>query len=375
MTAAAIPGELAPASVTDLDTPALVIDLDIMERNLRRMAEYTCLHGLRLRPHTKTHKIPAISRKQIDLGAAGITVAKVGEAEIMVSAKPPDLLVAYPVIGRRKLDRLMAVAREVPTTVSLDSLSVAQQLSEAARESQVEIGVLAEVDVGLGRVGVPPGEIVALAQAISRLPALRLDGIAFYPGHIKSLDEGGLKAIEALSDLLGSIVGDLKNTGLPPKIVSGGSTPTMWHSHKIEELNEIRPGTYLFNDRNTMLSGACSLQDCAAYILATVVSTAKQGQMIIDGGSKTFSSDRASNPADAGFGHLIEAPEAVFTKMNEEHGYVDIRKVDREFKVGDHVRMIPNHICVAMNLHERVYGIRGGAVEQIWNVESRGKLQ
>ena len=375
MNAAATPGQLSPASVTDLDTPALVIDLDVMERNLRRMAEYASRHELRLRPHTKTHKIPALSRKQIDLGAAGLTVAKVGEAEVMAVAKPPNFLVAYPVIGRRKLERLMAVARDVPTTVALDSMFVAQQLSDAAREGGVEVGVLAEVDVGLGRVGVSPAEIVQLAKDTSRLPSLRLDGIAFYPGHIKSLDEDGLKAIEALSDLLGRIVTDLKAAGLTPRIVSGGSTPTMWHSHKIEELNEIRPGTYLFNDRNTILSGACSLQDCAAYILATVVSTAKQGQMIIDGGSKTFSSDRASNPSDVGFGHLIEAPQAVFTKMNEEHGYVDIRKVDRGFKVGDRVRMIPNHICVAMNLHERVYGIRGGVVEQIWAVEARGKLQ
>ncbi|HLJ49220.1 MAG TPA: alanine racemase [Bryobacteraceae bacterium] len=375
MNAAATPGQLSPASVTDLDTPALVIDLDIMERNLRRMAAYASQHGLRLRPHTKTHKIPALSRKQIDLGAAGLTVAKVGEAEVMAIAKPPNFLVAYPVIGRRKLERLMTVARDVPTTVSLDSMFVAQQLSDAAREGGVEIGVLAEVDVGLGRVGVSPAEIVQLAKDISRLPALRLDGIAFYPGHIKSLGEDGLKAIETLSELLGRIVADLKEAGLTPRIVSGGSTPTMWHSHKIEELNEIRPGTYLFNDRNTILSGACSLQDCAAYILATVVSTAKQGQMIIDGGSKTFSSDRASNPSDAGFGHLIEAPQAVFTKMNEEHGYVDIRTVDRGFKVGDRVRMIPNHICVAMNLHERVYGMRGGVVEQIWTVDARGKLQ
>ena len=365
----------APLRINDLDTPALVIDLDIMERNLQRMAEYTEEHGLRLRPHTKTHKIPALARKQLDLGAAGLTIAKVGEAEVMLGAEPPDLLLAYPIIGRRKLDRLMEVARKTAVTVSLDSLFVARQLSDAARQVQVEIGVLAELDVGLGRVGVQPQDIVALAQSIDRLPWLRFAGIAFYPGHIKSLDEEGLKAVEALGKLLGGVVRDLKQAGLAPRIVSGGSTPTMFHSHEIAELNEIRPGTYIFNDRNTVMSGACEFEDCAASILTTIVSTAKTGQMIIDGGSKTFSSDRPSNPGEVSFGHIVEAPDAVFTKMNEEHGFVDIRRVKSEFSVGDRVRIIPNHICVAMNLHECVYGIRGDAVEQTWRVEGRGKLQ
>ena len=365
----------APLHVADLDTPALVIDLDIMERNLRRMAEYTREHGLRLRPHTKTHKIPALARRQLDLGAAGLTIAKAGEAEVMLNANPPDLLLAYPIIGRRKLERLMAVARKAPLTVSLDSVFVARQLSDAAREAQTEVGVLAEVDVGLGRVGVAPSEVVALSQAIARLPWLRLDGIAFYPGQITLMDENGGAALEALSQLLAGVVRDLKQAGLAPRIVSGGSTPTMWHSHKVPEMNEIRPGTYIFNDRNTVTSGACGFEDCAAYILATVVSTAKPGQMIIDGGSKTFSSDRPVNPGEVSFGHIVEAPEAVFTKMNEEHGYVDIRKAQREFTVGDRVRVVPNHICVAMNLHERVYGVRGDTVEQIWTVDGRGKLQ
>jgi len=361
--------------VADLDTPALIIDLDIMERNLGRMAEYTREHGLRLRPHTKTHKIPALGRRQLDLGAAGLTIAKVGEAEVMLGANPPDLLLAYPIIGRRKLDRLMEVARRTPVTVSLDSVFVARQLSDAARQAQVEIGVLAEVDVGLGRVGVQPSDLVALAQNIDRMPWLRLLGIAFYPGHIKMLDEEGRKALAALNKLLGAIVRDLKHAGLAPKIVSGGSTPTMYHSHEVAEMNEIRPGTYIFNDRNTVMSGACGFEDCAASIRATVVSTAKQGQIIIDGGSKTFSSDRPVNPAEVSFGHIVEAPEAVFTKMNEEHGYIDIRRLQREFSVGERVRVIPNHICVAMNLHECVYGVRGGTVEHVWRVEGRGKLQ
>jgi D-serine deaminase-like pyridoxal phosphate-dependent protein len=362
--------------VSDLETPALVIDLDVMEANLRRVAGYCHEHDLRLRPHTKTHKIPALGRLQIESGAAGLTVAKTTEAEVMLESETPDLLVAYPVIGRKKLDRLMHIAEKANVTVSLDSVFAARQLSDAAREAQREIGVLAETDVGLGRVGVQPGpELIELVRSITRLPHLRYEGIAFYPGHIKALDEEGLEQIRGVGQLLCGIVRDLKQAGFEPRIVSGGSTPALYHSHEIPGLNEIRPGTYIFNDRNTMLMGACSLDECAASILVTVVSTAKKGQIIIDGGSKTFSSDRPGTGAEVSFGHIVEAPDAVFTKMNEEHGYVDIRRLQDSFTVGDKLHVIPNHICVAMNLHENVYGIRGDRVEQVWKVAGRGKLQ
>jgi D-serine deaminase-like pyridoxal phosphate-dependent protein len=358
---------------SEIDTPRLVVDLDIMERNLRRVAGYAAEHGLRLRPHTKTHKSVKIGRQQLDSGAAGLTVAKVSEAEVMLGAEPADMLLAYPIIGQTKLGRLMEVARRTHMTVALDSVVAAQELSDAA---QVEIGVLAEVDVGLGRVGVSPGEqLLELARTIERLPHLKLEGIAFYPGHIKDLDEHGMAALVQLSELLQSILSDFRKAGIETKIVSGGSTPTLFHSHEIEGLTEIRPGTYVFNDVNTVRSGGCALEDCAASILATVVSTARPGQMIIDGGSKTFSSDRLVNSGETTFGHIVEAPGARFHKMNEEHGYVDTTQAEREFQVGERVHVIPNHICTAVNLHEQVYGLRGDSVETIWTVDGRGKLQ
>jgi len=361
--------------VSDLDTPALLIDLNIMERNLARAAEYAQAYELRLRPHTKTHKIPELGRLQLAHGAAGLTVAKVGEAEVMIEADPPDLLIAYPIIGHRKLERLMKVASRTRLTVALDHLLPARQLSDAAREAQVKIGVLAEVDVGLGRVGVSPGsQLVELVEGIQRLAHLSFEGIAFYPGHVRALDQDGLRALDQVGKLVRAVVGDLRRAGIEPNIVSGGSTPTLFHSHRTG-VNEIRPGTYIFNDRNTASSGACGLQDCAASILVTVVSTARPGQVIVDGGSKTFSADRFSGAPEMSFGRLLEAPGAVFTKMNEEHGYVDVRRAERDFSVGDGVRIIPNHICTAMNLHETVYGIRGDEVEQVWQVAGRGKLQ
>ena len=357
--------------VEDLDTPALIVDLDIMEANLRRIAAYCATYRLRLRPHTKTHKSTMLAKQQIALGAAGLTVAKVSEAEIMAGAGSDDLLVAYPVLGKVKLSRLSGVARQTRVTVALDSLEAAQQLSAEAVTAKVRFGVLVEIDVGLHRVGVAPHEALALTRTVAALPGLEWRGLTFYPGHIK---EQSQQLITALSQTVGEIRDEFVRAGLRPEIISGGSTPALYHSHQIDGLNEIRPGTYIFNDINTMISGACSLEECAASILVTVVSHTQPDRMIIDGGSKTFSSDRLVN-GETGHGRLVEAPGASFHKMNEEHGFIDLTRAERSFHIGEKVRVIPNHICVAVNLHEQVYGVRNGVVEKSWKVEARGKLQ
>lgn len=353
--------------IQDLDTPALIVDLDIMERNLRRVADYCAPHGLRLRPHTKTHKSTFLAREQLALGAAGLTVAKVGEAEVMLGAEPEDLLVAFPVLGEAKLRRLSEVARRTNVTVALDSLAAAEQLSKAG----VEFGVLVEIDAGLGRVGVPPSEAFELARSIAALSHLRVRGLTFYPGHIREQDE---QALAKLGAMIGGLIAEFEAAHFPLEIVSGGSTPLLYRSHQIPGLNEIRPGTYVFNDMNTVGSGGCALEDCAAAMLVTVVSHRKGERMIVDAGSKTFSSDR-NNFGEATFGRVVEAPEAVFHRMNEEHGFIDIRTVETPFEIGQKVRIIPNHICVAVNLHEFVYGVRGDTLEKVWKVEARGKLQ
>ena len=356
-----------------LDTPALLIDLDVMERNLQRAADYAKAHGLHLRPHTKTHKTPALARLQLELGAAGLTVAKVGEAEVMAQVSPPGLLVAYPVLGESKLRRLAEVARKTQVTVALDNAVVARGLAEAAAAYGVEFGVLAEWDAGMARAGLQSTEeLAALALGISRLPKLRFEGIAFYPGHVQSSGADGEAALAQVRAALDAALDRLSQQGTPAAIVSGGSTPTLYQSHLIPRMNEIRPGTYIFNDRNTVEVGACGPDDCAASILVTVVSTARPGQVLIDGGSKTFSSDRCRR---GGFGYVREAPAAVLTNLNEEHGYLDVREVRRTYSVGDRLRIVPNHVCTAVNLHERLYGIRGDRVECEWAVEARGKLQ
>lgn len=353
--------------IHELDTPALVVDLDVMERNLTRMANYARSHNLRLRPHTKTHKSPVLGKRQLALGAVGLTVAKVSEGEVMVEAGSRDLLVAYPVYGTAKMNRLVELARVTSVTVSVDSMEVARPIAEAATSGGVSIGVLAEVDVGLHRVGAQPEEFVGFAKQLASLPGVEMRGMAFYPGHIKKATP---EAMAELSTLVSGLVREAAAAGIPLPVVSGGSTPTMWNCHEVEGMNEMRPGTYIFNDRNTVVSGACGPDDCAATVIATVVSTSVPGQYVIDGGSKTFSSDRA---AVDGFGGILDDPEALFEKMNEEHGYV--KREGHTRKVGDRVRVVPNHICVAVNLHERVYGVRGDEVVEIWSVAGHGKLQ
>lgn len=362
--------------VSEIETPAILVDLDILERNLQRVAAYARDHGLRLRPHTKTHKSPWLGRLQIETGAVGLTVAKVGEAEVMVASGTPDLLVAYPVIGDSKLRRLMDVAASTSVTVALDNPDAARALSAAAAAAGRTIGVLVEEDVGLGRTGI--GDIttlVTLARQVGALPGLRLLGFNFYPGHVKRMDEEGLAQLDLLSARLDQTVEAWTRAGLPLEIISGGSTPTLFHSHRLRALTEIRPGTYVFNDRNTIECGSCTLGDCAARIAVTVVSTNRAEGLIVDGGSKTFSSDRLVTGGQTTFGLVREAPEAQFTKMNEEHGYIDLPGANDRFRVGDRLHIVPNHICVAVNLHERVYGYRGDTVERVWEVAGRGKLQ
>ena len=363
--------------VSEIDTPALVVDLDILERNVARVADYARDHGLRLRPHTKTHKSVRLAKRQIASGAAGLTVAKVSEAEVMAAASPDDLLVAFPIIGQAKLARLTAIARDTDVTVALDSAFAALPTLRrgASPRRWRSVSWPKSMPASAASASLP-----ASSCFNSRRPSRSCRTCASPASHFilaissRSTKPAGAPWRSSPSFSRG-ILADFRAAGIEIGIVSGGSTPTLFHSHEIQGLTEIRPGTYVFNDLNTIRSGGCELEDCAASILATVVSTSRPGQMIIDGGSKTFSSDRLANPAEVTFGQLVEAPGARFHKMNEEHGFVDLAHAEAEFRVGDRVRVIPNHICVAVNLHEKVYGVRGDTVEEVWPVDARGKLQ
>lgn len=355
-----------------METPVPLVDLDRLERNLDRMAGYTAQHGLALRPHTKTHKSPRIAAEQIRRGAIGLTCATLLEAEVMAEVSG-DLLLAYPPVGAPKLQRLVSLPDETSITVALDSAEVAEQLASKARERGRTIRVLVELDLGLHRVGLPAVEdAVALAQRVATLSPLDYRGIAFYPGHIRARVDHQTEHLERLSTGVQSAIEALDRAGLRPSVVSGGSTPTVWTTHEVHGVTEIRPGTYAYNDRITAQLGACAWDDCALTVLATVVSIAVPGQAVIDAGSKALGRE-PSEAEGEGSGALLDRPEVIVRRLSEEHGILDLRDTNWRPTVGDQVRVVPNHVCIAVHLHEVIHGIRGDRVETSWPVSARGR--
>jgi len=360
----------------ELSTPALAIDLDTLERNLDRMAASCRQQGVGLRPHTKTHKTPEVARRQLERGALGLTVAKVGEAEVMAEAGLDDILVAFPILGQEKLRRLARLARERRIMVALDSSAAARELSKAASEQGSRVGVLIEFDVGFHRCGLEPGPAcVELANVIAGMPGLSFRGLMTYFGNVLGNKEERQAEARRVAEKVERALQAFRLAGVPVEIVSGGSTPSAEFSHLIPGLTEIRPGTYVYNDMNTCHQGACGLEDCAARLVTTVVSTAVPGRAIIDAGSKALSSDLLKEGPKSGYGYVVEAPDAAIIKLNEEHGHLDITHSAHQFYVGEVLTIIPNHICTCVNMHDEVFTLRDGTVVGSWRVAARGKIR
>ncbi|HEX6745933.1 MAG TPA: alanine racemase [Longimicrobium sp.] len=356
----------------DLETPAAVVDVDGMHANLRRAGEYCRAHGLGWRPHAKTHKIAALAAEQVRAGAVGVTVATPREAEVMATAVD-DLLLAYPVVGRGKLDRLMALPARVRLTVGLDSADALRGLAEAARAAGRRVGVLVELDAGMHRVGVQsPEDAVALAREVAGMEGIEYRGVMFYPGHVRSHVDAQDAALRELSATVRRLIDALGDAGVPPEVVSGGSTPTFWRSHEIGGLTEVRPGTNIFNDRTTAEIGACGWDEVAYSVLATVVSTAVPGQAVVDAGSKALSREEL-RAEGGGYGALLDRPEVVVKAVSEEHGLLDLSATEWRPRIGERVRVVPNHVCVSVNLQEKLWGIRGDEIVAEWEVAGRGR--
>jgi D-serine deaminase-like pyridoxal phosphate-dependent protein len=344
-------------AVAELETPALVVDLDRLERNLGRAAAYADEHSLGLYPHVKTHKTMEIARLQLDRGARGLTVAKPTEAQVFAAAGLGPLVLHYPAVGRGKAERIAELAAAVPLTIALDSLAVAEPIAA------VEAEVLIELDVGLGRTGVTPREAVELGRAIEGLGGgLRVAGLSCYPAH---------EELAEVDALLAEAQEGFAAAGLRCDRISGGSTTTLFESHRTR-MTELRPGNYALLDRSEA-RGAFGPDDCALRVQATVVSTSVPGRVILDAGSKTLS-EAAAPAGAAGFGDVVGHPEIVIEALNEEHA-VGSAGPETELAVGDRVELIPNHACTCVNLHGVLYAARGGAVEAEFAVAARGRVR
>ena len=287
-------------TIDDLDTPCVTIDLDAVERNLARAQDYCRRNGLALRPHIKTHKIPEFARRQIELGAVGITCQKLGEAEVMADAGIDDILITYNIVGRQKLERLAALARRARLTLVFDSREAAEGVSSALSAANLGAGAMVECDTGAGRCGVQsPDEAAELAAEISRLPGLelpRLDDLCAQ-GHDRAdigLADGGGRRLRAAR-------------GLPVEVVSTGGTPDLYRAREVAPATEHRPGTYIYSDRYMVAHGVGTLEDCALRIVTTVVSRPTAARAILDAGSKTLSSDPMGLE---GYGQVLEYPKA-----------------------------------------------------------------
>jgi D-serine deaminase-like pyridoxal phosphate-dependent protein len=345
------------------ETPAVVIDLATVKRNIAKAHGYAREHGVSIRPHTKTHKSIFMGKLQIENGAGGLTVAKAGEAEVMINSSN-DLLIAYPAFDMGRCDRIARLARDHRIRVGLDSTFAASGMGEAAQRAGSTIGILVDLDVGLHRTGLQtPQEALELAQTVAKTTGLRLDGIMCYPGHLKCSPEEQIKDLRRIDALLEETIDLWRKSGLNASVVSGGSTPALYQSHHVKSFTEIRPGTYIYNDVNTLSGGFCTMDECAARVVCTVISEAVPGKFVIDAGSKTLTSDRCSvNPDSAGHGRIVEFPRARISRLTEEHGEVEINGGEKP-RLGQQVHVIPNHICPCINLHNR-----------FWLRDEQGKL-
>jgi D-serine deaminase-like pyridoxal phosphate-dependent protein len=361
-------------TIHDVDTPALLIDLDVLQRNLRRMADYCQDHKLAFRPHTKTHKIPEIAQLQLGCGAAGITVAKLGEAEVMADRGMQDILIVYPLWGDKKWTRLVELAARVRVTVAVDSLAVACGISRAVHAAGVEVGIRAEFDTGFHRCGWPL-TLTAMddLHKIQALPGLRWDGILLYPGHIMGSRSTREEEIRRENQQIDRLLELLDAASIPHPVVSGGNTPAAFLSHHFHAVNEIRPGTYVFNDRNTVDAESAEFADCALSVLTTVVSKGSAKRAIIDSGSKTLSEDPLLSGSQQGHGYVIEYPDIQLQCLSEEHGHLWLPD-NCPIKIGERLRVIPNHVCSCVNLHEYVFVIQREQVLEQWKVAARGKV-
>ncbi|MCB2100989.1 MAG: D-TA family PLP-dependent enzyme [Rhodobacterales bacterium] len=348
----------------DIDTPAVLIDLDVAERNIRHFQDYCTEHGLALRPHIKTHKLPRLAHLQMAAGAVGVNCQKLGEAEVMADAGLEDILITYNILGPMKLARLKALADRVPRlAVTADNPVVVDGLAETFAGAERPLTVRVECDTGARRCGVATAdEALALARRIDAAPGLAFGGLLTYPA------PGGVHAVRAFFQ-------DARKrfdaAGLDIPVLSSGGSPDMWRAHEAGEVTEYRAGTYVYNDRSLIAAGACHPADCALTVLSTVVSTPGRSRVIVDAGSKVLTTDLFGQ---TGYGMVAGRPEFEVTAVSEEHGHLMAGAGTARPRVGERLRIIPNHACVVSNMVDHVVLVRGDKVVATEPVAARGRV-
>lgn len=353
--------ELKHEVAREFGTPCAVVDLDRVDRNIARLQARCREAGIANRPHIKTHKSPVIAAMQRDGGASGITCQKLGEAEIFADAGFADILISYNILGEQKIARLARLAGRARPILAVDNPVSVAAAAEAGRTAGRDLPVVIECDTGRKRAGVETAaEAVALARLIRDTAGVTFAGWLLYP------PENGVARTEGF---LAEADAGLRDLGLRPAVVSTGGTPNLVDLGRIAGTTEHRAGTYVFNDRMMMAAGAATLEDCALTVVSTVVSRGGPARGILDAGSKTLSSDIGKLD---GFGLILDYPEARIHAFAEEHGFLDLSGCAAKPEVGEVVRVIPNHVCVVVNLTNRLVTTRAGRITGEIPVAARG---
>jgi len=361
------------------DTPELLLDLDAVRANIDRVAVQAREAGVALRPHTKTHKLPQLARLQLDAGAVGVQVAKLGEAEVMADAGIDDILVGYPLVGERKLDRLADLAPRVRVAVTVDSEEIARGVSRVAATRGLTIPVLLELDTGMRRLGVAPGtKAVELAERLATLRGIDLVGVFTHEGHVytqaRDAAEQERMTLEACTAAV-ETAREIRRRGIAADVVSVGSAATFRFAIRCPGVTEVRPGTYVFNDRTQLAQGAAGPADLAAFVVATVVARPAPDRAVIDAGTKVLTSDRMLVPdPPSTFGCVYGHDDWDVVRLSEEHGVVSVPP-DAQVRIGDRVAVVPNHVCPTVNLANFVSVAEGGRLADRWPVAARGLVQ
>lgn len=353
--------DYAGERLSDLDTPVPVIDIDVVARNLARWQQRCDALGLANRPHIKTHKLIGLAKYQLALGAKGITVQKLGEAEVMAGAGIKDMLLTFNVLGDKKVERLGTLIRQTTIAVVADNAEMLPGLAAAAQKGGRKLDILVECDTGMGRNGVQSTDAaLTLARAINANAELTFKGLMTYP-------KGGTR-IET-SQFLARAREQLHSAGLDCPVISSGGTPDMWSDEGLAGITEYRAGTYAYFDRSLVERGACSMEECALTVLTTVVSRPTGNRAMIDAGTKSLTSDMLGMQ---GFGIVPALACAKVYDASEEHGFVDVASQAEKPHIGARLRVLPNHVCPVSNLFDKVVFVRGEKVLGSVNVDARG---
>ncbi len=348
----------------DLETPVPIIDVDVVERNVTKWQSRCDALGLANRPHIKTHKLVGLAQYQIAKGAKGITVQKLGEAEVMADGGIRDMLLTFNVVGRTKTDRLAALARRTDISVVADNNEMLEGLAYAAGKAGRAIAVLVECDTGAGRNGVQsPAAALALAKAIDKSQGLSFGGLMTYASAGQRLQTAAF---------LDDARKQCQASALEVRVISSGGSPDMWKDEGLAKLTEYRAGTYIYFDRTLAARGTCDFADCALSVLTTIVSRPTDARAIIDAGTKTLTSDL--NGLE-GYGVAHALGDAKVYAANEEHGFLDVSQLEHKPLIGERIEITPNHVCPVSNLFDEVVFVRGQEVLGAVKVDARGMVK